>query len=326
LVAAVAKGCPLNDDASRDHVLVTGGAGFVGSKVVELLAGSGRTIRVVDIVENQRLGDLSSLPGVDCDVADLRDRESLDRLLEGVSHVVHLAAVRSVSSDSNPRLSHEVNVDATYDLIAGAARHGVRRIIFGSSHTVYGAFQDPAGFPFRETETGGTGRGLSMYAATKLAAEAYLEAFLGAGGPEYLSLRFGTIYGPRVSEGSNNATMLDVLRALDAQAVPSVPWARDSRHGLVHVDDVAISCERALSCGPAGMAINVVGEPVSAQEIYSSLVRLYGGDADAIQWRDSRTRYQAADRSRMRQVLGLTDCVPLEQGLQTFIDWYRSET
>ena len=315
----------MSDDLSSEVVLVTGGAGFVGSKVVELLAGSGRKVRAVDVVENERSAALASLPGAEYAAADLRDRAAVSRLLDGVSHVVHLAAVRSRSSDSNPRLSHEVNVDATYDLFAGAALRGVRRIVFGSSHTVYGAFDDPDGFPFRETETGGTGRGLSMYAATKLAAEAYLEAFVGTGGPEYLSLRFGTIYGPRVAEGSNNATMLDVLRALDDQAIPSVPWARDSRHGLVHVDDVADSCVRALWCEQANLAINVVGEPVTAADIYSSLVRLYGGDPGAIAWRESRTRYQAADRSRMRHVLGLGDCVPLEQGLQTFVDWYRSE-
>ena len=315
----------MSSGGSQDLVLVTGGAGFVGSKVVELLSGSGRRVRAVDVAENDQSSALASLPGVEYVPADLRVRDSVDRILGGVSHVVHLAAVRSKSSDSNPRLSHEVNVDATYDLFAGAARHGVRRIVFGSSHTVYGTFADPTAFPFRETETGGTGRGLSMYAATKLAAEAYLEAFAGAGGPEYLSLRFGTIYGPRVAEGSNNATMLDVLRALDAHVAPSVPWARDSRHGLVHVDDVASSCLRALRCHPANVAVNVVGNPVTAEEIYSSLVRLYGGDPMTIIWEDSRSRYQAADRSRMAHVLGLSDCLPLEQGLQSFIDWYASE-
>ncbi len=315
----------MGNDAA-ELVLVTGGAGFVGSKVVELLAEEQRAVRAVDVVENERSDTLSSLPGVEYHAADLRDRGSVERLLEGVSHIVHLAAVRSKSSDSNPRLSHEVNVDATYDLFAGAARLGVRRIVFGSSHTVYGGFADPEGYPYRETESGGTGRGLSMYAATKLAAEAYLEAFVGTGGPDYLALRFGTIYGPRVAEGSNSATMLDVLRALDDDATPSVPWARTSRHGLVHVNDVAASCVRALSCSSVNMAINVVGDPVTAEEIYTTLVRLYGGDPEAITWQESRTRYQAADRSRMRHVLGHVDCVPIEQGLQSFIDWYKSES
>jgi UDP-glucose 4-epimerase len=138
-------------------------------------------------------------------------------------------------------------------------------------------------------------------------------------------LRLGTIYGPRVSEGSNNATMLDVLRALDAHSTPTVPWTRDSRHGLVHVDDVALACVRALDCPAVDLAVNVVGEPVTAEQIYTSLVRLHGGDPDALVWHGSRTRYQAADRTRMRQVLGMGDGVPLEQGLQSVLDWYTAE-
>ncbi len=309
----------------RDRVMVTGGAGFVGSRVVEMLAGTGRLVRAVDVVENERSATLAAHPEVEFERADLRDASTLDRLLEGVSHVVHLAAVRSKSSDSNRRLSHEVNVDATYDLIAGAARHGVQRFVFGSSHTVYGAFADPDRFPFRETETGGTGRGLNMYAATKLAAEAYLEAFAGSGGPSYLSLRFGTIYGPRVSVGSNNATMLEVLQALDTHSTPQVPWTRDSRHGLVYVDDVALACVRALDSARVDLAVNVVGESVTAERIYTTLVGFYGGDPESLVWHESRTRYQAADRTRMAQVLGMGDGVPLEQGLRSVIDWYSSE-
>ena len=105
--------------------------------------------------------------------------------------------------------------------------------------------------------------------------------------------------------------MLDVLRALDAKTPPSVPWTRDSRHGLVHVDDVALACVRALTCGSVNRTINVVGEPVTAEEIYCSLVRLYGGDPDDLVWSDTRTRYQAADRTLMGRLLGLTECVPL---------------
>ena len=315
----------MSDDRSHDLIMVTGGAGFVGSQLVGQLAQAGRAVRAVDVVENDQSRELAARDGVEFRALDLRDRSAVDDALEGISHVIHLAAVRSKSSDANPRLSHEVNVDATYDLFAGAARHGVRRVVFGSSHTVYGAFADPVAFPFRETETGGTGRGLSLYAATKLAAEAYLEAFATAGSIQYLSLRLGTIYGPRVAEGSNSATMLDVLRALDAGTAPLVPWSPDSRHGLVHVDDVAGACVRALDSTGTNMAVNVVGEPVSSETIYTRLVDLYGGDPATIGWQDSRRRFQAADRSRMRHVLGMTECVPLDQGLQSVIDWHRSQ-
>ena len=312
-------------EARQERVLVTGAAGFVGSRVVEMLSGTDRAVRAVDVAANDRSRTLGTHTDVEYLQADLRDRDAVGALLDGVTHVVHLAAVRSRSSDSNPRLSHEVNVDATYDLIAGAARHQVRRFVFGSSHTVYGAFADPDRFPFRETETGGTGLGLSLYAATKLAAEAYLEAFAGSGGPTYLSLRLGTIYGPRVSEGSNNATMLDVLRAVDAGEAPTIPWTPESRHGLVHVDDVALACVRALDAEEADLAVNVVGEPVTAEQIYTTLIGLYGGDPHSLVWHDSRARYQSADRSRMQRVLGMCAGVPLEQGLRSVIDWYRSE-
>ena len=233
----------MSDDLSSEFVLVTGGAGFVGSKVVELLAGSGRNVRAVDVVENERSAALASLPGIEYAAVDLRDRAAVDRLLDGVSHVVHLAAVRSKSSDSNPRLSHEVNVDATYDLFAGAA------LARGSSHRL-------RVFSHRLRRVS-TIRTASPSARPRPAGPAEVSACTPPRSsrrrhtsrrswapevPEYLSLRFGTIYGPRVAEGSNNATMLDVLRALDAQAdpvralgprLPARPGPRRRRRGLL---------------------------------------------------------------------------------------------
>jgi UDP-glucose 4-epimerase len=119
--------------------------------------------------------------------------------------------------------------------------------------------------------------------------------------------------------------MLDVLRALDAGEVPVIPWTRDSRHGLVHVDDVALACLRALDAEKSGLAVNVVGEPVTAEQVYTTLVRLHGGDPTTLVWHERRARYQAADRTRMQQVLGMSAGVPLEEGLRGFVDWYRSE-
>ncbi len=292
--------------------------------MVELLQASGRAVLGVDVVANERSDELASRSEVDFEVADLRDRTRVGDLLGDVSHVIHLAAVRSRSSDANPRLSHEVNVDATYDLIAESARQGVQRFVFGSSHTVYGAFPDRERYPFRETETGATGQGLSLYAATKLAAEAYLEAFAGSEGLDYLSLRLGTIYGPRVSEGSNNATMIDVMRAVDDGVAPTVPWTRQSRHGMVHVDDVALACVRALDCDEVNLAVNVVGESVTAEAIYTTLVGQYGGDPEDLVFHETRARYQAADRTRLQRVLGLGDGVPLADGIKSVVDWYSA--
>jgi UDP-glucose 4-epimerase len=309
---------------SRRIVLVTGGAGFVGSRLVELLAEAGQQVRVVDAVWNEHSDRIGALTGVAFRAVDLRDAEAVNAAVDGVSHVIHLAAVRTSASASNPRLSHDVNVSASYDLFATSARLGVQRIVFGSSHAVYGAFGDPYVKPLREWQTGGSGRGLNMYAATKLAAEAYLEAFANAGGPEYLSLRFGSIYGPRVAPGSNASILLDVLTAIDAVKRPAITWSRDSLHALIHVDDVARACIAALDATEHNCAVNVVGEPVSSEALYGSLVRLYGADTDRIDWLEHRRRYQLSDRSRLRSVLGITSSIPLQQGLRDFIDWHRS--
>src|SRR5690242_2265439 len=118
----------MSEASASDRILVTGGAGFVGSKVVEMLASAGREVCAVDTVTNERSRALATLPGVDYRALDLRDRDAVAASLDGVTHVVHLAAVRTVSTAANPRLSHEVNVDATYDLFAAAVRRGLRRI------------------------------------------------------------------------------------------------------------------------------------------------------------------------------------------------------
>ena len=169
-------------------VLVTGAVGFVGSRLVEALSAHGHRVRAVDLRPES---DLSRLRGVDYRQVDLRDRRASREAVEGVTRVVHLAAVRTKEAGHSPRASLEVNVDATYDLFEAAADAGVGRIVFGSSHTVYGAFQDRAAGPYAESDTGVTGRGLNMYAATKLAAEAFLEAMRSAGGCDYLSCGWG---------------------------------------------------------------------------------------------------------------------------------------
>jgi len=126
--------------------------------------------------------------------------------------IVHLAAVRTQASASRPRLAHEVNVGATYDLLTAARDAGCRRVVFGSSHTVYGSFTDAHREPFAE-DAPWVCSGINMYAATKLAAEAYLESFASSGGPEYLALRLGNIYGPRTSPGQQRRNRLASARS-----------------------------------------------------------------------------------------------------------------
>jgi UDP-glucose 4-epimerase len=306
------------------HVLVTGAAGFVGSHVVELLAQDPRaTVTATDIGSVERLTELGRLESVTSRLADLRDPDGFAALVAGADVVVHLAAVRTQASANRPRLAHEVNVGATYDLLAAARDAGCRRVVFGSSHTVYGSFAEEHREPFAE-DAPWVCSGINMYAATKLAAEAYLESFASSGGPEYLALRLGNIYGPRTSPGSNGALTTDLIRAVRSGETLSIPWASSAEHALIHVQDVAEAIRRAVFVEASNMAVNVAGSPRTSREIYGTLAHLAGADPESITWDEGRTRHQLVSQARMKDVLGFTPAVGLEDGLRGVISWYDS--
>lgn len=305
-------------------ILVTGAAGFVGSRVVELLtSATDHQILAVDVMENSRSDELSRMAPVDFHRLDLRDLAGLGALVAASDAIVHLAAVRTQDSKAQPRIAHDVNVGTTYDLLSLAAEHQVSRFVFGSTNTLYGPYLDAAAGPVSEDQPW-VCRGINMYAATKLASEAYLEAFASSGGPSYLALRIGPIYGPGMSPGSNGAMLLDILQALDAGQTPSVAWTSDSIHSFVHVDDVAKAVMASLTAPERGGAVNVVGSPVTTQEFCGRLVELYGHAPSSIEWRGDRVRYQRVSQDRMKQVLGFAPETTLDEGLRTVIDWYRT--
>ncbi|MGY1495796.1 NAD-dependent epimerase/dehydratase family protein [Streptomyces sp. QTS52] len=311
---------------ARRRVLVTGAAGFLGSHVVERLSAAGRyDVVATDVMRTERSDALAALDDVEFLAMDLRDTEALEAAVGECDSVVHLAAVRTQTASASPRAAYDVNVGAAYDLLSLLARHGVERLVLGSTHSVYGPFGDPAAPPFTEGQAS-IRPGLSMYAASKLAAEAFAEAFAHAGGAPYVILRYGTIYGPRANRDSNAGILLDILDALDRGERPSVPWQRDAVHALVHVDDAALATVRALEmAGVERTAVNVVGPPVTADELYTALVRIHGSDPATIEWRDERTRYQHVSSERLASELGLTTTTDLLSGLQEFVDWYRED-
>jgi UDP-glucose 4-epimerase len=303
-------------------VLVTGASGFVGSRVVRRLSDEAQfDVVATDIASGEQSEALATLPGVRFEAADLRDEDAIERLTEGVTHVVHLAALRSKASQGGPRAGLDVNVGSTYCLLMQAAKRGMTGFVYGSSHLVYGAFPDKDQW-FSEPDAA-VRTGLSLYAAAKVASEAFLRAFADEFGFANLSLRFGGIYGPNSAPGSNSYTMLDVLDAIDRNDVPVVTWSRDTRQALIYVEDVARSVVRALDFPISGTAVNVVDTPRSCEEIYSTLVRLYGADPERLVWAD-RQRFQNVRGDLLVEGLGCPPATPLEAGLASIIEWHRS--
>jgi UDP-glucose 4-epimerase len=308
-------------------VLVTGAAGFLGSHVVERLSGLGTCdVIATDRVESQQSASLAALPRVEFRAFDLRDRGPVEAAVAECSSIVHLASVLTSASVADPRSALEINVGVTHDLAALAAQLHIQRFVYGSSHATYGTFQEPQRPAFTEADAG-VRPDMSLYGASKLAAEAFLNAFADKGGAPCIALRFGTIYGPRINPQSNGAMLLRVFDALDRGEAPAVDWARDAVHGLIYVRDAAEAAVLALAA-PAGCcpAINVVGDPISSEDLYETAVSLYGGDPRCISWHPSRTRYQWVSRALMREELHYEPRTSLTTGLQSVIAWHRERT
>ncbi|WP_172652786.1 NAD-dependent epimerase/dehydratase family protein [Rhodococcus opacus] len=308
---------------SKEVVLVTGASGFVGSRLVEQLSTSGRyRVLAADSHWTDRSKTFGELSDVErCDI-DLRDREAVDALVSRSGSIVHLAAIRAVAGLDDPWAAFEVNVSAAYGLMDSAKRHGVRRIVYGSSHSVYGNFAERRTYRHRENEVA-EGSGIGMYGASKLAVEAYLEAHANTGGAEFISLRLGTIYGPGVNrDNSIGGMMMDAIDAVRAGRAPVVRWAPDALHDLVYVDDAAAALLAAIGVDSAAKAINVVGEPINTTELFRILVELVGGDAATIDWQPELVRYQQVSRDLMLADLGPILGTRIEDGLQAFVDWH----
>ena len=305
------------------RVLVTGAAGFLGLRVVARLSAAGRhEVIATDVVRSPAGEALAALPGVEFRLADLRDHDALERVVGDATHIAHLAAVRSQASLANPRLGFEVNVAATHDLLNLAAASKVATFVYGSSHLVYGAFQDPHHAPYREEEAA-VGAGQSLYAAAKLACEALMDPITRQGGVAATALRFGGIYGPGAAPGSNASAMLAALAALDRGERPAMTWTRDTLHALIYVDDAARAVVAALDVAGACPAVNVVGDPVRCGDLYDTLVRLYGRDPGLLDWCGEQARYQVVSGERLRTVVRSPPSTSLEQGLGSIIAEHR---
>ena len=308
---------------SKESVLVTGASGFVGSKLVQQLSASGRyRVLAADSHWTDRSNVFDELPDVERCNIDLRDRGAVDALVSRSEHIVHLAAIRAVAGHGDPWAAFEVNVAASYGLMEAAKRHGVQRIVYGSSHSVYGNFAKRRTYGHRENEVA-DGSGIAMYGASKLAVEAYLEAHANTGGAKFISLRLGTIYGPGVNrDNSLGGMMMDVIDAVRSGSVPVVRWAPDALHDLVYVDDAAAALLAALDVDTEVKAINVVGEPIDTTELFRILVETVGGDPTAIEWRPELVRYQQVSRDLMLADLGPILSTGIKDGLQAFVDWH----
>jgi UDP-glucose 4-epimerase len=308
------------------RVLVTGGAGFIGSHICEAMSTLGADVIVIDDLSGG--GDpsnVSNFPRVQFAKGSILDRDLLAKLTAGCRYMFLQAALGSVpASVERPRDYHEANTTGTLNVLDAARVAGVQRVMFAASSSAYG--ENPV--PWTETMPV---LPISPYAATKVAGEALLRAYSGSYGLDTASLRYFNIFGPRQNANSAYAAVIAAFaKALLAGKHPIIygdgEQSRDFTyvHNVVHANLLAARSTRPL----AGEVINVgCGQSITVNHLAGEMAAALGRpELTAVHHpeRAGDLKHSYADLARARAMLEYEPIVEFEPGLATTIAWYKS--
>jgi len=305
------------------RVLVTGGAGFIGSHLVEALLAEGWAVRVLDNLSTGRRENLAAVEGrYEWMEGDIRDPATVARAVEGVDAILHEAAMVSVPlSVERPAECHAINLVGTLHLLEAARMAGVRRLIMASTAAAYG--NNPE-LPKRETMPP---EPESPYGATKVAAELYLRAWARMGGLETASLRYFNVYGPRQDPRSMYSGVISrFVEALSTGEPPTVYGDGTQTRDFIYVGDVVranLLALRAPRLEPGALFNIGTGRSVSLLELLETLSGV-AGRAMAPRFAPARAgdvTHSRADPGRARALLGFEATTSLAEGLARLWQW-----
>ncbi len=308
--------------------LVTGGAGFIGSHVVERLLRDGVLVRVYDNFSTGRRENLdfakNAGDALEVIEGDLRDLAAVERAVRGVDVIYHQAAMRSVPrSVDDPLGANDNNVNGTLHVLDAARRAGVRRVVYASSSSVYG---DSPELPKREDQPPAP---ISPYAVSKAAGEQYARVWTKLYGVETVGLRYFNVFGPRQDPASEYAAVLPrfILWALRAEPLEIHGDGRQSRD-FTFIDNVV---EANLLAGQApdasGEAFNVgCGERTSLLDVVGMLESLLGRTLERRHTpsRGGDVRHTLADLSKAKRLMGYTPLVSFAEGFRRTVEYFRA--
>jgi nucleoside-diphosphate-sugar epimerase len=304
---------------------VTGGAGFIGSHIVDALVRKGHRVRVLDNFFSGKRENLRAVRGdIELLTGDCADPRSAKRAVKGIEAVFHEGAVPSVArSVKDPALSHRANATATLTMLIAARDAGVGRFIYAGSSSVYG---DTPTLPKHEAMTP---KPLSPYAVGKLMGEHYLRVFARLYGLQTLTIRYFNVFGPRQDPGSPYSGVISLFTtALLAGKTPTIYGDGLQSRDFTYVANVVDANLRALRAkGLSGQSVNVaMGSRITLRQLLASLARQTGGPASAKHGppRPGDVRHSLADIRVARKLLGYRPIVGFETGLRQTVEWYKS--
>jgi UDP-glucose 4-epimerase len=304
---------------SKTKILVTGGAGFIGSNIVAALTAQGERVRVLDNLSTGYWENLDGIPQqslIERVEGDIRDREKVAKACEGIEVILHEGALGSVpKSIELPQEADSVNVDGTVTVLDVARHQGVRRVIFAASSAAYGETEE---LPKRETMAP---MPLSPYAVSKLACEMYLKVFAGIYGLETLSLRYFNVFGPGQTPDGAYAAAIPrfVDRAISGRPIEIFGDGEQTRDfcfvkNTVRANLLAATTSKKLS----GEVVNIAGgRRIALNELCKEIGRALGRDV-TVQHGEPRIgdiRHSLGDITKAGELIGYTPEVRWEDGI-----------
>ena len=306
------------------RALVTGGAGFIGHHLARALIERGDEVRVLDDLSSGHTSRLDTiLDRITFIEGSILEPLALDRAMAGVEVVFHEAALASVAkSIADPRLTNEVNVTGTIEVMRAASRHGARRVVFAGSSAVYGT---PERLPCSEEQRPAP---TSPYGVSKLAGELYVHALGRVQGLETVVLRYFNVYGPGQDPASEYAAVFPkFITAVIRGARPTINGTGAISRDFVYVTDVVAANILAASAStPTGLTCNIAtGSETTLIQLLDEICVVAGVDVEPIFGppRDGDIPASIGDITVAQRALGYGVTVSLQDGIARTLDWYR---
>jgi len=310
------------------EILVTGGAGFIGSHIVDRLLEEGLKVRVLDNLstgEKKNLAQHQNKKSFQFIEGDIRNFDLVKKAVKGVEAVIHEAALVSVTrSVENPLLSNEINITGTVNLLKACVDAHVKRFVFASSCAVYG---DTETLPNHENLAPNP---LSPYAVEKMAAEKYAKVFHQVYGLETVSLRYFNVYGPRQKYGPYSGVISIFINSILENKPPIICGDGKQTRDFINVKDVVEANMLALSKQKAaGEVFNIsTGEATTINMLVETIQKITGKTSLKpvhVEPRPGDIKHSYGDITKARRNLGYKPKVQLEKGLSELIKWYSEQ-